>query len=220
MLSSLPGARPLVRTCVQAVNAPFAKARFRKEVERSGRPLRLEIGGTKPRDGWVVTNVSAVTRLYLDATKRWPLEDDSVEYVYHDNVIEHLSLEAGRAMLREARRCLRPGGAIRIVTPDLREHVEMYLSGGAALDNEASLHYRNLGLVVEHPIDLVRIPIASFGHHKGYLYDFATLAAELERAGFDNPTRFVPGVSGHEALAGLDIRSHEGGAQLAVEATA
>jgi hypothetical protein len=220
LLSAVPGARPLARTCVQAVNAPFAKARLRKELARTPLPIRLEIGGTKPREGWVVTNVSAVTRLYLDATVRWPLHDGSVEYVFSDNVIEHVTLEAARAMLKEARRCLLPGGTIRIVTPDLRGHVDMYLSGGTALHNDASSHYRDLGLVVEHPIDLVRIPIASFGHHQGYLYDFETLATELERAGFTAPTRSDLGVSGHAALSGLDIRSHEGGAQLAVEATA
>jgi hypothetical protein len=220
ILSMVPGARPLARTCVQAVNAPFGRARLRKELARTPLPLRLEIGGHHQRDGWVVTNVNAVTRLYLDATKRWPLDDNTVECVFSDNVIEHLTLEAGRAMLREAHRCMKPGGTIRIVTPDLRQHIDMYLSGGTALQNEASSHYRELGLIVEHPIDLVRIPIASFGHHQGYLYDFDTLASELEGAGFTAPIHCKLGVSAHDALNGIDIRNHEGGAQLAVEATA
>lgn len=220
ILSAVPGARPLARSCVQAVNAPFAKARLRRELSRTHPLIKLEIGGHKSREGWIVTNVNAVARLHLDATKRWPLEDNTVEFVFSDNVIEHLTLQAGRAMLKESHRCLQPGGTIRIVTPDLRAHVEMYLSGTASLRNEAASHYRGLGLDVEHPVDLVRIPIASFGHHQGYLYDFDTLAAELERAGFTEPTRVELGVSRHSALCGLDIRSHEGGAQMAVEATA
>lgn len=220
LLAAFPRARRPLRTCVQIINAPFARARLRKHLTRVQRPIRLEIGGTQPRHGWVVTNVSAVTRFYLDATQRWPFADDTLEYVYQDNVIEHLTLNAGRAMLKEARRCLQPGGTIRIVTPDLRAHVDMYLSGENALASEASVHYQSLGLVVEHPIDLVRIPIASFGHHEGYLYDFDTLTTELERAGFTRAVRVELGTSGHDALRGLDIRSHEGGAQLAVEATA
>jgi SAM-dependent methyltransferase len=219
-LSQVPALRSFVRTCVQAANTPIAKARLTRELAEAPRPLRLEIGGTAPRDGWVVTNVSAVTKHYLDATKRWPLEDDSVEYVYNDNVIEHLTLAAGRAMLLEAHRCLRPGGVIRIVTPDLRAHVDMYLSGAPALSNSASSHYKKLGLEVAHPVDLVRIPVAAFGHHAGYLYDFETLAAELLSAGFSNPVKCEAGKSEHAALVGLDLRSHEGGAQLAVEATA
>jgi hypothetical protein len=220
VLSAIPGARRLARSSVQTVNAPFAKARLQRELAHMHPPIKLEIGGHQARDGWVVTNVNAVTRLYLDATKRWPLGDDSVQYVFSDNVIEHLTLQAGRAMLREARRCLHTGGTFRIVTPDLHAHVDMYLAGGASLNSDAASHYRSLGLDVEHPIDLVRIPIASFGHHQGYLYDFDTLAAELERAGFTAPTRCELGASRHGALCGLDTRSHEGGAQMAVEATA
>ena len=219
-LAERPALRSVVRTGVQTLNAPFAKARFRKEVAGVHEPLKVEIGGHTPREGWLVTNVNAVTRLYLDATKRWPVEAGSVEYVYSDNVIEHLSLSAGRRMLLEAHRCMRPGGIIRTVTPDLRAHVDMYLQGASVLQNNVSRHYRDIGLEVEYPADLVRIPVAAFGHHAGYIYDFETLAAELHRAGFHNVVRCELGSSDHEALRNLDIRHDEGGAQLAVEATA
>lgn len=219
-LSTLPGVRSFVRSGVQIVNSPFAKARLNTVLASTDRPVWLEIGGHTPRERWVVTNVNAVTRLYLDATKRWPLEDGSVKYLYSDNVIEHLTLAAGRAMLREARRCMIPGGAIRIVTPDLRTHVDMYLHGAESLSNDVAAHYRDIGLDVEHPVDLVRIPVASFGHHAGYIYDFETLAAELRNAGFHDPVRCAPGQSAHTAMSGLELRTHEGPAQLAVEATA
>lgn len=220
MLSSIPGARSFARSAVQSVNRPFAKARLMRELARTPRPFRIEIGGHMRRDGWIVTNVNAFCRLYLDATKPWPVDAGSVEYVFNDNVIEHLPLESGRAMLAQARRSLRSGGVIRIVTPDLRAHVSMYLDGEVSLRTDVSAHYREIGQVVEHPVDLVRIPVAAFGHHAGYLYDFETLASELTRAGFSNPTRCELGRSEHTALTGLDLRSHEGGAQLAVEATA
>lgn len=215
-----PAVRSFVRSGVQTVNTPFAKARFRKEIARTQDPIMLEIGGHNPRDGWLVTNVNAITRLYMDATRRWPLETASVEYVFSDNVVEHLTLQAGRQMLLEAHRCMRPGGIIRTVTPDVRAHIDMYLHGGSELKNNVAGHYRDIGLDVEYPIDLVRIPVAAFGHHSGYIYDFDTLAAELHRAGFSNVTRCELGQSEHQPLRGLDLRSHEGGAQLAVEATA
>jgi hypothetical protein len=107
---------------------------------------------------------------------------------------------------------------IRLVTPDIRTHVEMYLAGSEALNSAAGRHYRDLGLTVEHPVDLLRIPIGQFGHHEGYVYDFATLDAELQRAGFGPATRHPLGQSEHPGLAGLDQRAHEGGAQIAVEA--
>jgi hypothetical protein len=206
-LADRPAIRSFVRSSVQTVNAPVAKARFRKEVARVHAPIKLEIGGHKPRDGWLVTNVNAVTRFYLDATKPWPLRAASVEYVFSDNVIEHLTLQAGRQMLQEAHRCMRAGGVIRTVTPDLRAHVDMYLQGGSVLDNDVANHYRDIGLDVEYPIDLVRIPVAAFGHHAGYIHDFDTLAAELHRAGFHNVVRCELGESEHEPLRGLDLRS-------------
>jgi len=213
-----PRLRAIARTAVLAVNTPVAKARTAKLLAAAPRPLKIEIGGLEPRDGWIVTNVSARTRYYLDATNTWPLEAGAVSHVYADNVIEHITLDAARRMLAEAYRCLEPGGVIRLVTPDIRSHVEMYLAGTSSLQNAAGQHYRNVGLVVEHPIDLVRIPIGSFGHHTGYVYDFDTLDLELKRAGFHSTTRCELGTSEYPVLAGLDLRGHEGGAQIAVEA--
>jgi predicted SAM-dependent methyltransferase len=191
--------RAVVRAAVRTVNTPIAKARTTRVLAKAPRPLKIEIGGLHKRPGWVVTNVNAVTRNFLDATERWPLEDGSVSHVYADNVIEHITLEAGRAMLAEAHRCLRTGGVIRLVTPDIRGHVELYLSGAQA-------------------IDLVRIPIGSFGHHTGYVYDFDTLESELKRAGFHSVTRFELGESDQPEFKGLDQRGEAGDSQIAVEA--
>jgi len=208
-----------VRSGVRTVNTPLAKARARRAFASAERPLRLEIGGLERRPGWVVTNVNAVTRNFLDATATWPIEDGSSSFVYSDNVIEHVPLEAGRAMFAEAYRCLVPGGVIRLVTPDIRGHVEKYLAGKAPAGDPAAGVYEQMGLTVDHPVDWLRIPIASFGHHEGYLYDFETLTAELERAGFHSIVRCELGSSTHDALQGLDQRADEGGAQMAVEAT-
>lgn len=220
---SLPSVHPRVRAAVRQavllVNTPLAKGRMRRAVAALPRPIRLEIAGTSDRPGWLGTNVSATARNYLDATSRWPFEDGALSFVYADNMIEHVPLDAARKLLAEAHRCLRPGGVIRLVTPDIRNHVELYLAGAKTLDEPAAQFYRDIGLVVEHPVDLVRIPIGSFGHHVGYVYDFETLDAELTRAGFASAARCGLGESEHPELAGLDKRSGEGGVQLAVEAS-
>jgi SAM-dependent methyltransferase len=202
-----------------AVNRPLATARGRQAMERARRPFRLEIGGLEKRAGWVVTNVNAITPLYLDATQTWPIEDGALSRVYADNVIEHVPLAAGRAMLAEAYRCLQPGGVIRLVTPDIGKHVELYLTGAPEVREEVGSYYRRLGLTVEHPVDLVRIPIASFGHHAGYVYDFAALREELAAAGFHDVVSCGINESAHEDLAGIDQRSGESSVQMAVEAT-
>ncbi|MDQ6523337.1 methyltransferase domain-containing protein [Nocardioides sp. LHD-245] len=206
------------RAAAHAVNTPIAKRRMASAAAAAPRPIRLEIGGLSDRPGWLVVNVNARTRNYLDATERWPFEDGALDVVYADNMIEHVPLEAGRRMFAEAHRCLRPGGVIRLVTPDLGKHVELYLAGSRSVDDEVGGFYRSLGLTVEHPTDLVRVPIASFGHHTGYLYDVASLCAELTKAGFTDAREWSLSDSQHEALRGLDKRTGEGGAQMAIEA--
>lgn len=204
------------RAAVRTVNTPIARRRAAQAIAAAPRPIRLEIGGLVDRPGWLVTNVNAVTKLYLDATAPWPFEDAALELVYADNMIEHVPLAAGRAMFAEAFRCLRPGGVMRLVTPDLAKYVEMYLAG--TREGEIVDFYRDLGLEVEHPVDLLRVPIASFGHHTGCVYDLAALTEELERAGFVDVKEWDLTSSGHPEMAGLDKRVGEGGAQMAVEA--
>lgn len=214
-----PRVRAAARAVVMAANKPVATARGRRALERASRPFRLEIGGLHQRPGWVITNVNAVTRNYLDATTPWPVEDGALSRVYADNMIEHIPLDAARAMLAEAYRCLQPGGVIRLVTPDVRKHVDLYLAGASSVHGEVGSFYREIGLTVEHPVDLIRIPIGSFGHHVGYLYDFETLKAELTTAGFTDVVYCEVNESRHHDLVNIDQRSGEGAAQMAVEAT-
>jgi predicted SAM-dependent methyltransferase len=211
--------RSVARTVVLNENRPVATARFRAAAKKWPRPIALEVGGLKPRDGWLIVNVNAVTKLYMDGTKPWPFEDASMSYVYADNMIEHVSLAGGRVFFAEAFRCLRPGGVIRLVTPDVRTHVEMYLAGGDVINTPLADEYRSLGVVIEHPIDLLRTPIGEFGHHSGYVYDFETLDAELQRAGFKPAKRCELMESDEAALRGLEERSAHGSLQMVVEAT-
>lgn len=211
--------RAVVRPPVLAANTVIAKRRTTRALADTRRPFKLELGGLVPREGWLVTNVSAVTKNFLDATQPWPVEDAAISFVYSDNVVEHIPLEGTRTLIAEAYRCLQPGGVIRFVTPDLRAHVDKYLAGVAPKGDPKAKVYQEIGLTVEHPIDWVRIPIASFGHHTGYLWDFQTMETELQRAGFTNIVHCEHGRSDHPELAGMDQRADEGGVQLAVEAT-
>jgi SAM-dependent methyltransferase len=208
----------MVRWAVHSVNRPIATVRFRFDARRAPRPIALEVGGLTPRPGWFMVNVNAVTPHYMDGTKPWIFEDGALSYVYADNMIEHVPLAGARSFLSEAHRCLRPGGIIRLVTPDVRAHVEMYLAGGDVIHSEIAEAYRALGVVVEHPVDLIATPMGKFGHHSGYAYDFETLASELERAGFSAPVRRPIMESEDPFLQGLEVRSAEGSAQLVVEA--
>ena len=219
-LKSNRNLRAILRSAITRVNRPLGMVRFRKQYGRAGEIVKLEVGGKSHREGWLVTNVGPTASLYLDAARKWPVDSWSIDVIFSDNVIEHLSLRDGRQMFAEARRCLKPGGVFRLVTPDLRAHVEMYLRGEDALESATARHYRRGGQTVEHPVDLIRIPIASFGHHLGYVYDFDTLSEELRKAGFKDVKRRQLGFSEHSSLLDLESRRDSGNTQMAVEATA
>jgi hypothetical protein len=96
----------------------------------------------------------------------------------------------------------------------------MYLKGDAAVvSGPLADEYRSLGVVIEHPIDLLRTPIGEFGHHAGYVYDFETLDAELQRAGFQPAVRRELQESDDPMLRGLEERPTHGSLQMVVEAT-
>lgn len=62
----------------------------------------------------------------LDLHKQLPFPDCSVDVVYTSHVIEHFTYAAGLKILKEIFRTIKPGGIIRLVTPDLERMVKDY----------------------------------------------------------------------------------------------
>ena len=213
-----PRLRQAIRFAVLSVNRPIATIRCHVAARQATRPIALEVGGITPRDGWFLVNINARAPHYMDGTKHWLFEDGSLSHVYADNMIEHVSLEGARRFFSEAFRCLRPGGRIRIATPDIRAHVELYCSAGDVVRSDLAQVYRDLGVLIEHKVDMVRTPVGEFGHHRGYVYDFEALDDELQRAGFLPAVRQPLQVSDDPMLCGLEQRPEHGAMQMAVEA--
>lgn len=62
-----------------------------------------------------------VTFLLQDCSAQWALADNSLDVVFTSNFFEHLpSKDALRRTLNEANRCLRPGGRIICMGPNIR----------------------------------------------------------------------------------------------------
>ena len=64
--------------------------------------------------------------VYMDATALFPLPDASFDYIFSEHVIEHMSYADGGRMLRECLGVLKPGGRIRIATPNLVRLLGLY----------------------------------------------------------------------------------------------
>ena len=66
-----------------------------------------------------------VTCFLQDCAARWPFPDGSLDAVFTSNFFEHLSSKAALGeTLAEARRCLKPGGRLMALGPNVR-----YLAG-------------------------------------------------------------------------------------------
>src|ERR1051326_5853954 len=89
---------------------------------------KLQIGaGPIALPGWLGTDLwPTKSIIFLDATKRFPIGDHTFDYIHSEHMIEHLSWVEGQFMLQECRRILKPGGTIRVGTPDLRVYSNLY----------------------------------------------------------------------------------------------
>jgi predicted SAM-dependent methyltransferase len=198
------------RRMAASVRSPAGVRRYLEE-----HPVRkLHVGaGQTSLPGWLNTDRDPDTAdaAYLDATHRFPLPDAAVDYVYSEHTIEHLSYDQGVAMLRECHRVLRPGGRIRLATPDL----EVMVSLVTRSDDESRQRYirwatdeflgAHTGYRAAHVINNA---FRGWGHK--FIYDEETLVAALAEAGFTDGRRQPYGRSEDPELDGLE--SHGEGA--------
>lgn len=127
---------------------------------------------------------------WADATKRIPATDESVEVLYTSHMLEHLDRTEATLFLKEARRVLRSGGAIRIVVPDLALHVRQYLdSGDADALVEAAYLTQPKPRTMLQKLKLLVVG----GRHHHWMYDGTSLCRLLEQSGFESATALEPG---------------------------
>lgn len=182
--------------------------------------VQVNVGaGRRGLPDWINTDIAWPCPAHLDATQRWPVPAGSVDFVYGDNVIEHLTLAQGRDLMRHAYVALAPGGVIRLATPDVEASARSYLENGE-LARLGMARNAELGNTMDHPVQLLAEVYVGAEHYRGFCYDYAALAAELRAVGFE-VERCVAGDSNHPELKGLEHRMHpaEVSTQLCVEGT-
>jgi len=174
--------------------------------------VRLMIGsGATGRPGWLATDLTPMRSdaLFLDASKPFPFETDSVDRIYSEHMIEHVDFAAGQAMLRECFRVLKPGGRFRIATPDFDIFVGLVNGplGDDARRYVSTSNRRNGGVPeneVNDPIYAVNRMFSGHGHR--FLYSEKLVQQCLSGLGFENVTRFNVGESADPEFN--DIEDH------------
>ena len=66
---------------------------------------------------------------WMNLTKAFPFESNSVEALYTSHFLEHLPRPQAKRVLAESFRTMKSGGTIRVIVPDLSAIVEDYLRG-------------------------------------------------------------------------------------------
>ena len=174
----------------------------------------LQIGaGHKHIEGWLSTDLKPADEdtIFLDATEPFPFPDDCLDFVFGEHLIEHVSWWDGQRLLAECRRVLRPGGVLRLATPDAARLIDLY-RGEAGAEGEHYLqwhHDRFTPRMRTHPLVVLNHNVRAWGHV--FLYDAALLRAALCDAGFEGIIQCELGVSTHRALSGVEQHQRGGG---------
>jgi predicted SAM-dependent methyltransferase len=173
---------------------------------RKHRIRRLHLGcSALLRPGWYNTDKypRRMGVAYCDATGRYPFENDAFDYVFTEHMIEHVPYAGGKLLVLECLRVLKPGGKLRISTPDLgrilallhpttqieREYVKFALGTiPDAVDCQTSFFINQF--------------MRAWGHT--FIYDRETLSGLMRSAGFIDITERRPGESDDAELAGIE----------------
>jgi predicted SAM-dependent methyltransferase len=170
-------------------------------------PIMLNVGcGTDYKEGWInIDNNSDdnIERLDLNWDLRNPLPfpDGSVDYIFNEHFMEHLTPEEGIKANQDFLRVLKKGGVLRIAMPNLEETVALYL------DKDWRKHtvLKNHALeFVKTRAELLNMAVRWWGHM--WLYDWEEMERRLREAGATKIKRAKHSVSKHAPLNGLETR--------------
>lgn len=111
----------------------------------------------------------------VDIRHRLPYEDDSVDLIFCEHCIEHITQHEAIRFLEECRRILKPGGHVRIVFPDIAR-VARYAGDG---------YHQFIQQTFGGPGGLRGSLLAlAFFHGHQALWDVYTMATAFVAAGF------------------------------------
>jgi len=202
----------LIKRCQKAGGLFVRKSAIRSYLK--SHPVRkLQLGAHENiLPGWLNSDLypQSLKSITLDATKRFPFEDHSFDYIFSEHQLEHISCMQGLNMLAECRRVLKPGGMIRIAVPSLDSLLSLFEREWTPLQKQ----YAQAVMETCYPeagtgnaCFVMNAAFVHWGHL--FMYDQETLRNTLQQAGFTDVICREPGQSPDENLRGLEFRTGE-----------
>jgi predicted SAM-dependent methyltransferase len=113
--------------------------RWLRRAQTSKLPHKLHIGPgkgwRKPDDHWLTVDFDPergdIVANFNKGFRGFPLRDNSTACIYASHTFEHISVFSIELVMRECYRILRPGGYLRVITPNPKKSMEEYLKGNA-----------------------------------------------------------------------------------------
>ena len=121
--------------------------------------------------------------IYMDLNQDFPLPSDSFDYIFSQQGIEHFTYNRGIQILRECFRVLKPGGIVRIETPNIVYFIDNYRANDKPVAKAVHEFAKHFDSPPTHLTSLNAI-VRHWGHL--YLYDVETLADLCRACGFVN----------------------------------
>jgi hypothetical protein len=166
--------------------------------------------------GFVNVDLDASCRpdVVADLSRPLPFADACADAIFTEDFVAQLEPDGLRRFLAECRRMLRPGGTLRVLTPDLRRFMRMYLEEPARL-----IGFWTTAVGVPLPnaaaADVVNLGMRLAGR---WQYDVETFTRIAAQAGLDT-TESRYGESRHPALRGIDLRRPDEAVSMYLECT-
>ena len=156
--------------------------------------INLGCGPHHRLEGWLNADLRPFPGVdhVMDATESWPFADGSLCYVYGEHFLEHLSIDQTLDLLGHAGRALRPGGRIRLSTPNL----EWVVATHFCLDDATDPGRRRQ--------ETLKVNRAFYGWGHQFLWSRELLEHVLLGTGFAAVDFFAYGESDDPNLCGLE----------------
>lgn len=157
----------------------------------AAKPCILNLGcGPERLPDCINVDLYFPAELRLDLTRPLPIPEASVDAIISQHFLEHIPASAGARLIAECARILRPGGWLRISTPDLEWMVRRYLEEVEKGEARAAATLN----------ERLR------AHDHQHIYDYAALASLFTHAGLIDVRRARPQESACPWLRGRESR--------------